>query len=86
MAARRDPPLIDPALSADIFASDFDVHDFNDWFRLICWADEIAGTGDGERAAKRPAAKLVIPRSSQTGLIRVLRYSVAHHRINARPH
>jgi hypothetical protein len=76
---RRDhsPPIADPVDIPDIFASDFDVHDWEDWVRLLCWVDTIEATdGDGEtQEGRRKAAAIVIPRSSIPNLVRVLRHS-----------
>lgn len=79
MAARPrtadHPPLTDPAHVPDVFASGFDVHDWEDWLRLICWAD-VVDVGDSGRPERRKAASIVIPRSSVYSLIEALRYSV----------
>ncbi len=73
------PPLTDPAHVPDVFASGFDVQDWEDWLRLVCWADMIEPADDGSRAERRKAAAIVIPRSSLYELIKALRHSAAHY-------
>lgn len=64
----------------DLFASGFDVHDWEDWLRLNCWVETVEpGGGDGAQQLRRKAGALVIPRSSLYELIKVLRYSAAHY-------
>lgn len=76
----RRPPPIDPARHVpDVFANGFDVHDWEDWLRLICWVDVIESDSDGGRAARREAAAIVMPRSAVYGLIEHLRFSAARH-------
>lgn len=72
------PPRADAPAATDMFASDFDVHDWEDWCRLICWVDTVEPNGDGDlQVGRRFVATVVIPRSSLGRLIRVLRHSVA---------
>ncbi|MGE3150918.1 MAG: hypothetical protein AB7K04_17865 [Pseudorhodoplanes sp.] len=72
---------------SDVFASGFDVHDWEDWLRLICWVETVEPQpGDGARHARKQTAAIVIPRSSLYELIRVLRHSAAHYRdVGPRP-
>ena len=50
---KRKPPLHDPEHVSDAFASGFAVEDFEDWLRLVGWADHGDGSGDGSDAAQR---------------------------------
>jgi hypothetical protein len=69
-------PYAEPVDLPDIFASEFDVHDWEDWLRLQCWVDTVEPRGNGELLAhRRRAASIVLPRSSLSGLVRVLRNS-----------
>lgn len=85
MPVRRRPemlPLTDPAHVPDAFASGFEVQDFEDWLRLIGWADYVEG-GDGNggaRIERRKAAGIVIPRSSVPGLLEALLRSIGPRR------
>jgi hypothetical protein len=80
MSTRRRahlPPLTDPDRVRDVFASGFDVHDEEDWLRLIGWAvhshDGDDGSGNEER---RKAMSLVVPRSAVRSLMEALRHSL----------
>jgi len=88
MPTRPAPqPTPEPAaLPKDEFATSFDVHDWEDWFRLTCWVEVVEPNGDGGKAMRRPAASLVIPRSSLHGLMSVLRHSAGHQREAKRRH
>jgi hypothetical protein len=69
---RTEPPQHVP----DVFASDFDVHDWEDWLRLICWTEVVEpGRGDGDAHTRLVAAAIVMPRSSLLRLLEVLRIS-----------
>lgn len=73
---KRPRSRIEPSPVQDIFASDFDVHDWDDWLRLICWVDVIdPGEGDGGLPGRRVAAAIVMPRSAALRLMEVVRLS-----------
>jgi hypothetical protein len=69
-------PLNDPANLADSFASGFEVHDFDDWLRLVAFVDltENAHTG------RRKVASVVMPRSALNELLLRLRDSAGDDR------
>lgn len=79
-----EPLLIDPVTLTDAFASGFEVQDFEDWLRLVCWADYTHSGGDGVRGERRKSASIVIPRSAIFALMEALRDSVGHTK-DARP-
>ncbi|MPZ57579.1 MAG: hypothetical protein GEU91_13985 [Rhizobiales bacterium] len=79
----RAKPADSPTHEPDVFATDFDVHDFEDWLRVICWVEEVE-PGDGAKATRRQAAALVMPRSSLAKLMQVLRVSAGQHRESGR--
>jgi hypothetical protein len=64
-------PLADPANVADSFASGFEVHDFDDWLRLVAWADITENSHTG----RRKVASVVMPRSALQLLMQALRES-----------
>lgn len=73
-------PVPEPELlPGDVFATDFDVHDWADWLRIVCWVDVVEPNDNGGRASRRPAAALVLPRSAVASLVKALRYSIGHH-------
>jgi hypothetical protein len=75
MARRRTDhrrPLTDPANLPDSFASGFEVHDFDDWLRLVGWADVT----DNSHTVRRKTASLVMPRTALRMLMQVLRGSI----------
>jgi len=81
MIKRHPAPLADPHNVADAFASGVDVQDYEDWVRLLGWAECQAIAGDGfAREDRRICARIVMPRSAVPELVRALRQSVATHR------
>jgi hypothetical protein len=79
MAGPRQRPKV-----VDVFASDFEVHDFEDWLRVIGWADETDSNRDGAQPVRHKAVSLVIPRSSVNRLMRALRNSAGHRKEGSR--
>jgi hypothetical protein len=74
MARKRSDhgrPLADPTNLEDRFASGFEVHDFDDWLRLVAWAE----TTDNSHTGRRKVASVVLPRSALATLIQALRGS-----------
>jgi hypothetical protein len=59
----------------DVFASHFDVHDFEDW--LICLVDVVEPDANSGKEVRREATSIVMPRSSVPQLIKVPRFSIA---------
>jgi hypothetical protein len=84
MAGRRQDhrrALADPHQLGDVFATGFEVHDFDDWLRLIGWAEMT----DNSHTSRRKVASLVMPRSTLLKLMQALRESVGDDR-EARRH
>lgn len=83
MPRRKQPhaPVIDPANIPDAFASGFDVQDWQDWVRVVGFADDVApvdGNGGSLHAVRRKSAAVIVPRSSLPELIDKLQESLGH--------
>jgi hypothetical protein len=83
MAKRRQTPPIVESPIRDEFASDFAVQQWEDWVRVIGWAEDVEYAGSepgdgGGREVRRKAASLIVPRSSLPALIEALQRSTGH--------
>jgi hypothetical protein len=79
MAARRHDhkrPLADPHHVGDVFASGFDLQDFEDWVRVVSWVDIV----DNAHVTRRKVASIVVPRSALHALMQELRGSIGGYR------
>jgi hypothetical protein len=79
MAGRRPNhrrSLADPHQLGDVFASGFEVHDFDDWLRLVAWTD----TTDDHHTGRRKVASLAMPRTTVLMLMQALRESIGEDR------
>lgn len=63
---------------ADIFASGFEVHDWEDWVRIVCLVDTVEPSDGAHEQRAKVRASIVVPRSSIYDLLQALRQSVGH--------
>lgn len=78
MARRNGPrrPMIDPANIGDAFASGLDVHDYEDWLRLV----------PGNQGMRRKVASIVLAKALLRVVLQELRGAGPEHGREGRGH
>ena len=87
MARRKFKSAFIEHFVPEAFASGFAVQEWEDWVRLVAWADDVEDVdGGAARAVRRVSASLVIPRSALPQLVEALRASMGYRMDGPRRH